>query len=109
MIGDWEYQLENITIWFQGGVRKWVFISLAIMLVSCIPLYFIVSGINSVIFNTFSYNQDVNFKKKEIPEKPIEYSATKILNLKNGSKDLYMIIDNKLNAEIGYYPIPKNS
>ena len=104
MIGNWEYQLENITIWFQGGVRKWVFISLAIMLVSCVPLYFIVTSINSAIFNTFSYNQDINFKKKEIAEKPIEYSNTKALNLKDGSKDLYMIIDNKLNAEIGYYP-----
>lgn len=104
MIGDWEYQLENITIWFQGGVRKWIFISLGIMLVSCIPLYFIIAGINSAIFNTFSYNKDIVFRNKEVPEKPIEYSPTKVLNLKDGSKELYMLIDNKYNVEIGYYP-----
>lgn len=103
-----QYRIENLGLWFQGGVRRSILIFFGVCLLASIPVYFLVGFLSSswfqASFNPGGYNSDSFVTTKFIPEKPIEIAATQIVDLKDGSRQLYSTISNKLNPQIGYFP-----
>ena len=101
-------QIENISIWFQGGVRRSVIIFSIIVICLLAPIYFLgifSSGswfrlfINKDKLDTTSY-----YIPKFISQNPLIISPTQTVPLKDGSNELYFSINNKDNPEIGFYP-----
>jgi hypothetical protein len=103
-----ERLIENLSIWFQGGVRRWVIIFSGVCLLLLAPFYFLASFISSLWFvtpfNPWKYNDTQLVTKKLIPERQIDISETQVVLLKDGSKELYLSLNNKDNPEIGYSP-----
>lgn len=105
---NFQYQFENLVLWFQGGVRRGFIIVTGIILILIVPFYFLVtlfvsiwasSGINSNKIVTESF-----FNQKNIPFKDLIFSNTQVVPLKDGSNELYLSINNKANTQIGYVP-----
>ncbi|GAB4146538.1 MAG: hypothetical protein OHK0017_07130 [Patescibacteria group bacterium] len=100
---DLQYRLENMAIYFQGGVRRSVLIFAGVTLVALVPVYFLgkfASGLYA-----YTYLDTANFIQN--PQKKIydyEIGKTNISELANGEKVLYVAINNKKNIDVGYFP-----
>ena len=105
---NWQYKVESLGIWFQGGVKRWVLVAFGICLVLAIPLYFLFGAMAGVWFNTSinpnKFNNNITFQPKNIPEKKLTFGETQRVPLKDKSSELYMVINNKENPLIGYNP-----
>ncbi|MEM1312200.1 MAG: hypothetical protein AAGF07_01925 [Patescibacteria group bacterium] len=105
---DLQYKIENISLYFQGGVRRSVLIFAGICLVLLAPAYFIAQQISNLWFqapfnpNRFRDNNIVI--AKNISEKEVLIGETQVTNLINGENTLYLTINNKVNPEIGFFP-----
>ncbi len=101
-------QLENISIWFQGGVRRSIIIFTAVVLCLLAPIYFLGIFTSTTWFRLFANPSRLDtasyFIPKFIDEKPLIISPTQVVPLKDGSNELYFSINNKDNPEIGFYP-----
>lgn len=105
---DLQYKLENISIWFQGGVRRGFLIFGLVGLAICIPIYFLTTFLSGVWYsssiNPAGLNEGVYFIKKDIVENQIIVSSAQVVELSDNTNELYLSINNKTNPEIGYYP-----
>lgn len=105
-------RIENWSIYFQGGVRRGVIIFSIVCLILLAPLYFLGIFISSVWFslpiNAERFDTTQYFAPKFITENPIGISTTQVVDLKDGSKELYLTLDNKSNPQIGFYPFVYN-
>jgi hypothetical protein len=103
-----QYQLENLTLWFQGGIRRGFLIFSGVCLVLIVPFYFLVTASISFWFqskiNPFRLDDSSYYQPKEIPQKEMIFSNTQVVSLKDGSKELYQSINNKSNLQVGYVP-----
>lgn len=108
MFKDWQYKVESISIWFQGGVKKWILIAAGICVVLTVPLYFLFTFGSSAWYNSplnpGRFNSQVTFKPKNIPEKKMDFGPTQAVQLKDNTTELYMVVSNKENTQIGYNP-----
>lgn len=102
------YNFENISLWFQGGVRRGFFVFGLAGLILAIPLFFITTFLSGLWFETninpFGIDRTVNFQQKVVPIKEIIISNSQIAPLKDGSSELYLSINNKSNPEVGFFP-----
>jgi hypothetical protein len=100
--------LENLSIWFQGGVRRSVIIFIIVSLILLTPIYFIGIVLSSAWyytpFNPGKQDTKSYYIPKSIPEKSLIISSTQVVELKGGAKELYFSINNKENDQIGYFP-----
>lgn len=108
-MSNWQYRLENLSIWFQGGVRRSFLIFAGIVLVLLAPTYFLGILASNFWFNTPSLNSraldfSLKFRPKEIQEQEWIISDTQIVPLANKENTLYISINNKANPSIGYFP-----
>jgi hypothetical protein len=105
---NWSYNFENLSLWFQGGVRRGFLVFALIGIVLCFPIFFFTTFISGFVFqasfNPYGLEDTVNYQKKNIPVKEIIFSNSQVVPLKDGSKELYLSINNKANTEIGFYP-----
>jgi hypothetical protein len=103
-----QYRLENLAIWFQGGVRRSVLIFAGICLILLAPIYFLAGFLSNVwagvSFNSSQFNGTNYFSSKFIQERNWTVSNTQVVSLKDGSREVYASINNKLNPQIGYSP-----
>ncbi len=101
-------QTENISIWFQGGVRRSVIIFSIIVICLLAPIYFLGIFSSSSWFRLFVNPNKLDIASyyipKFIPQNPLITSPTQTVPLKDGSNELYFSINNKDNPEIGFYP-----
>ena len=101
-------QIENISIWFQGGVRRSVIIFSIIVICLLVPIYFLGIFSSSSWFRLFVNPNKLDtasyYIPKFIPQNPLIISPTQTVPLKDGSNELYFSINNKENPEIGFYP-----
>jgi hypothetical protein len=100
---DLQYRLENISIYFQGGVRRSVLIATGVVLVLLTPAFFTGKFISSVYANSY-------LELKEFAVQPVktiydyEIGKTNKTMLLDGNSVLYLAVNNKKNIDVGYYP-----
>jgi hypothetical protein len=103
-----QYQIENLGLWFQGGVRRNILIFFVACLIIAAPGYFLAGQLSkswfTAPFNPWGLKSESIIKDKYIPEQKLEISNTQTLDLKDGSRQFYVSISNKLNPLIGYFP-----
>ena len=100
---DLQYKLENLSIYFQGGVRRSIIIAAGVSIVLLAPMYFAGKLIANMYAN--SYLELNSFAIK--PVKNIydyEIGKTNKATVKNGEVILYAAINNKKNIDVGYFP-----
>jgi hypothetical protein len=103
-----QYQIENISIYFQGGIRRSILIFAGVSLVLLTPTYFIAQQANN-IWSSLSINSQrlqtgSIVTPKNINLQQFELSQTQVVQLMNGENSLYVTADNKINPEVGFYP-----
>ena len=112
MVFDLQYNLENFTLWFQGGIRRWVLIFAGICVILLAPMYFLgilLSNVWSTLHaNPNRFNNANLVTKKSIPELDWAISKTQVVPLATGENVLYVSISNKANTLIGYFPFSYN-
>jgi len=105
---QFQYRLENLGLWFQGGVRRGILFFFVACIIASVPVYFLLGLLSGswfkTAFNPWSFEQESFTNNKFIPEQKLETSVTQILDLKDGSRQLYAAVSNKLNPLIGYFP-----
>lgn len=105
---SFSYKIENLSLWFQGGVRRgFLFFGLVIMIL-CVPLYFLSTFVSGVWFksnlNPFGLDSNSYFIQKDIQVQEVIISNSQLVKLKDGSNELYLSINNKANPEVGFLP-----
>jgi hypothetical protein len=103
-----QYRTENLSLYFQGGVRRSILIFTGICLVLLAPTYFLGQQISNLWsqapFNPNVYNAKNIVTSKNLVEKELLIGETQVASLANGENTLYLTINNKVNPEIGFFP-----
>jgi hypothetical protein len=112
MPSNFNYQMENLILWFQGGVRRSVLIFAGVCMLLIVPFFFLGTVISN-FWSTTPINpskNDLNTKyaSKVIPEKDLIISSSQNIAMLDGTKVIYVSLDNKANTEVGYYPFVYN-
>ncbi len=103
-----QYKIENLSLYFQGGIRRSILIFTGVSIALLAPIYFLGQLSSNLWFNTsanpnkFDSSNIVN--PKNLSEEPLIFSDTQIVRLIGGENTLYTTINNKANSEIGYWP-----
>jgi hypothetical protein len=100
---NFQYKLENLSLYFQGGVRRSIIIFAVILLILIFPVYYLgkfVSGLTAKSYLNMS-SLAVNPK---IQTYDYEIGKTQRAELKDGTSVLYAAVRNKKNRDIGFYP-----
>lgn len=108
LLDNLQYKTENISLYFQGGVRRGVLIFLGISLILLAPFYFL-GQLTSNIFDRLPINPNKSSDKnivipKTIVENPLEFGNTQVVPLVEDENSLYLTISNKTNLGIGFFP-----
>jgi hypothetical protein len=103
LVDNLQTKIERWSIYFQGGIRRFVLIFLGVCIILSAPFYFF-GQFSSYLIGQINLNKGsiVNLKKEDV--KDFQISKTQIVNLKNGSKDLYVSVNNRDNPNIGFSP-----
>jgi hypothetical protein len=103
-----QYRTENLSLYFQGGVRRSVLIFAGICLVLLAPTYFLGQQISNLWsqapFNPNRFNSKNIVIAKILTEREMQIGETQVATLANGENTLYLTINNKVNPEIGFFP-----
>ena len=100
--------IQSFSLYFQGGVRRKVFIFMGICLILLAPLYFL-----GQLGSTLWANVDLNpnklqkesiVQRKLIAENEFGIDRSQIVSLANEETVLYTTINNRQNPLIGYWP-----
>lgn len=105
---DLQYKLESASIYFQGGVRRWIIIFLGILLVLLMPFYFAGQAL-ATFWSSSDWNSESIFYKEIFEPKTVPISDYRIdrsvsVPLGNNETVLYTTINNSKNQTIGYFP-----
>lgn len=104
--------MENLILWFQGGVRRSVLIFAGICMILIVPFFFlgtVISNFWSVApINPTRNNFETKYASKIIPEKDLIISSSQNISMLDGTRVIYVSLDNKANVEVGYYPFVYN-
>jgi hypothetical protein len=104
---------ENLVLELQSGVRKWVLITAILCLFLSYPTYLL----STQLANVWFYNLDINPNKfdgkvivvpKTVEENEIRLDTSNYVDLSNGKRLIYTFIDNRLNRNLGYFPLYYN-
>lgn len=98
-----QIKLENASLYFQGGVRRNILIIAGVAVVLLAPSYF-GGQLISRLYRQVWYDKDNQVNSKVITVNTYDISDTQIVQLSNGTRDLYVAVSNKRNQEIGYSP-----
>jgi len=100
---NFQYKLENFSLYFHGGVRRSIIIFSVVVLVLLAPIYFL--GKFTAGLYAKSYLELNNFAVKSSTDVyDYEIGKTQIANLNNGESILYTSVRNKRNRDVGFYP-----
>lgn len=103
LMDNLQYRLENASLYFQGGVRRSVLIFSGVCILLLAPLYFLGQLSSNLWKQTWFDSQEI-YIAKQIPQREYEISETQIVPLANGSRELYLSVNNFANREIGFFP-----
>jgi hypothetical protein len=102
--GDgFQYNVENMSMWFQGGVRRSIVIFFVAGLVLLAPFYYL-GQLSSYLYKNVWFDGDNGFIPKQLTITDYSVSQSQVAPLINGQRDIYVAIDNKTNKTIGYFP-----
>ncbi len=103
-----QYQIENLSIYFQGGIRRGILIFAGISIVLLAPSYFVAQQINNFWSNAGFNPNRINTSNiviaKNFNIQKFETSSTQVVQLINNENSLYVTEDNKINPEVGFFP-----
>jgi hypothetical protein len=102
-LDSFQYRIENLSLAFQGGVRRGVLVFTGICLVLLAPFYFGGQAAAGLYKNTWFDSENAVIPKK-LAENEYEVSETQIVPLASGESALYISVSNKLNTGVGYFP-----
>lgn len=100
---DFQYKLENLSLYFQGGVRRSIIIFSVVLLILVFPTYYVgkfISGLTAKSYlnlDSFALDSKLNIKDYIIGKTQMAY-------LHDGSAVLYAAVQNKQNRDVGFYP-----
>jgi len=98
-----QYKFENLSMYFQGGVRRSIIIFAVILLIAIFPAYYLgkfgsgLSARSYLNLNGFAINPKIEIYDYEI-------GKTQRAELKDGTSVLYAAIRNKKNRDVGFSP-----
>ena len=98
-----QYRVENLSIAFQGGVRRGIIIFAGVCLVLLAPVYFGGSASANLFRNTW-FDSKNDIIPKDLNQANYQVSETEIVPLASGEKALYISVNNKENSTTGYFP-----
>ena len=102
------YKTENLSLYFQGGVRRPILIFAGICIFLLVPVYFlgqVTSNVWSGLdFNPTQFDNSGIVTKKDVQSNPYIIGETQVVRSVNGENTLYLTINNRTNEEIGYFP-----
>ena len=102
-IDSMQYRIENLSLAFQGGVRRGLIIFTGFCLVLTVPFYF--SGQIAANWYRGAWFDSKNAViPKNLNDSKYEVSETQIVPLATGESSLYISVSNKLTSTVGYYP-----
>jgi hypothetical protein len=98
-----QYNVENFSLWFQGGVRRGILIFFVVSLALLAPFYFLGQFTSSLYKNVWFDSKNL-FIPKTLDIKKYTISQSQVAPLINDQNDIYVSVDNKINPNIGYWP-----
>jgi hypothetical protein len=111
-MSNWSYRIENLSLWFQGGIRKNVLILLGVSLILLFPVY-LVGNLGARIWDITPINlfkSDFGLVVNNIKLKRTDpaISKSQLIELINNENILYASINNSVNKNIGFSPLVYN-
>jgi hypothetical protein len=98
-----QYQVENWSLYFQGGVRRGILIFMGICFLALTPVYFLGQLTSNLYRNTW-FNEKTIFIPKTVNVQEVVISPTQLVPLVNNQNDLYVTASNKNNKTVGFWP-----
>jgi hypothetical protein len=96
--------IENVSMFFRGGVRRNLFFFIGGCLVLAWPFYYVGLYTSKAVRYTWLDESIVINKPIFSTTADLIIGKSEVVDLIDGQKDLYLTIDNKNNPTIGYYP-----
>jgi hypothetical protein len=102
-------KIEEIALQLQAGARRWVVIVFIIGLILLYPIYLLGRGLSTAWFNfspinSYRYNGKDIINTQTISEKQLSFNEQEPVQLLDGRKLFYTLVDNRENKNIGYSP-----
>ncbi len=102
-LDSFQYRIENLSLAFQGGVRRGVLIFTGVCLILLAPVYFGGQAAAGLFRQTW-FDSSNAVIPKDLKENKYEVSTTQLVPLASGETALYISVSNKLNSTVGYFP-----
>jgi hypothetical protein len=105
---QFQYNLEGIGLYFQGGVRKIFVVLGVIMFVLLLPIYFggvlLANSWRDSNANPNKYSTNNIVIPKVVRQSKVEITNSQKVDLADGRSILYAFLDNSKNIDIGFDP-----
>ena len=96
--------VENVSMFFRGGVRRNLFYFIGICLLLTWPFYYVgLYTAKAVRYTWLDTSLKIN-KPIITTTADLKINKSEVIDLINGHKDLYLTIDNKDNPKVGFNP-----
>ncbi len=102
-------RIETASLYFQGGVRRWVVVFALISIILIIPIYYLGRSSSQLFFylpfNTYGFEKKDLVDSKVIQINDFRLDRTQFVPLVNNETVLYTTVNNRSNSTIGYWPL----